>query len=126
MASLRSIVNFVGRIKCNGRVLKDPHEIKDEVVRFFLRTLRREILEPGLIWMHTLPRDFLKELLLDGKRVRRRGGGQDCNDNKAPGPDSFNFAFIKAGWEFLKGDSLPMSSEFHRRIKANREMNATF
>ena len=46
--------------------------------------------------------------------------------DKAPGPDGFNFAFIKAGWEFLKEDLSVMLSEFYRRVRINREMNATF
>jgi hypothetical protein len=27
-----------------------------------------------------------------------------CDRNKSPGPDRFNFAFIKKCWELLKGE----------------------
>ena len=50
----------------------------------------------------------------------------ECDGDKAPGPDGFNFSFIKAGWEFLKEDFSAMLSEFHRRGRINREMNVTF
>lgn len=46
--------------------------------------------------------------------------------DKAPAPYGFNFAFIKAGWEFLKEDLSVMLFEFYRRVRINREMNATF
>ena len=27
---------------------------------------------------------------------------KECDGDKAPSPDGFDFSFIKAGWEFLK------------------------
>jgi hypothetical protein len=36
-----------------------------------------------------------------------------CDGNKSPGPDGFNFAFIKKCWELLKGEIRVMFDQFH-------------
>lgn len=50
----------------------------------------------------------------------------ECGSDKAPGPDGFNFAFLKAGWVFLKKDLMEMFKEFHARDRLNKAINATF
>ncbi|MCH99194.1 LINE-1 reverse transcriptase like, partial [Trifolium medium] len=36
-----------------------------------------------------------------------------CDGNKSPGPDGFNFAFLKKFWGMLKGDIRIMFDQFH-------------
>lgn len=50
----------------------------------------------------------------------------ECDGDKAPGPDGFNFSFIKAGWYFPKKYFYEMFSKFHRRDRVNKELYATF
>lgn len=50
----------------------------------------------------------------------------DCDGDKAPGPDGFNFAFVRASWSFLEDDFCQLFQEFHHRGKLNKELNATF
>lgn len=50
----------------------------------------------------------------------------DCARDEAPGPNGFNFSFIKAGWGFLRQDFCDMLSEFHRRGRLHKAINATF
>jgi hypothetical protein len=38
---------------------------------------------------------------------------KECDGNKSPGPDGFNFAFIKATWSIIKGDIRIMFDQFH-------------
>lgn len=49
-----------------------------------------------------------------------------CNSNKAPGPDGFNFSFVKKSWEFMKSVILQFFSEFHANAKLTKGINATF
>lgn len=49
----------------------------------------------------------------------------DCVGDRAPGLDSYNFSFLKAGSDFLKVDFCKMHSEFHNRGRLNKELNAT-
>jgi hypothetical protein len=36
--------------------------------------------------------------------------------NKSPGPNDFNFAFVKKFWELLKGDIRIMFEQFHGNV----------
>jgi hypothetical protein len=36
-----------------------------------------------------------------------------CDGSKSPGPDGFNFAFIKEFWDLLKGEIRIMFDQFH-------------
>jgi hypothetical protein len=38
---------------------------------------------------------------------------KQSDGNKSPGPDGFNFAFVKKFWELLKGDVRVMFDQFH-------------
>lgn len=126
---MRSRVNFVGRIKCDGRILKDPQEIKDEVAHFYEELYKGDngtrpklggisfpLISSKACWL--LEREFKEE--------KARIALEECDGDKALGSDNFNSVFIKAGWEFHKEDFVAMLSEFHRRDKINREMKATF
>lgn len=128
IASLRRRINFVGRIRKGNRILEIPQEVMEEVARFF-ETLymddfgARPKLE-GLFFpsisledRSLLERAFEEEVL----RALEEYGG-----DKAPGPDGFNFSFIKARWGFLKEDFKSMLSEFHLRGRIIKVMNATF
>lgn len=49
-----------------------------------------------------------------------------CESSRSPGPDGFNFKFIKTCWEVIKGDILKMLDEFHRNGKLVRGLNSSF
>jgi hypothetical protein len=38
---------------------------------------------------------------------------KDCDGNKCPGPDGFNFAFVKNCWDIIKGEIRIMFDQFH-------------
>ncbi|MCI39552.1 transposon TX1 putative protein, partial [Trifolium medium] len=38
---------------------------------------------------------------------------KESDGNKIPGPDGFNFAFVKKFWEMLKGEIRVMFDQFH-------------
>ncbi|GLT46628.1 hypothetical protein SLA2020_203720 [Shorea laevis] len=50
----------------------------------------------------------------------------DCDSNKSPGPDGFNFNFIKQMWPVLKEDICEFMAEFHATGKMARGSNASF
>lgn len=45
-----------------------------------------------------------------------------CGGDEAPRTNGFNYAFIKASWDFLKEDFRKMLSEFHHKGKLRRLM----
>ncbi|GLT87927.1 hypothetical protein SLE2022_059780 [Rubroshorea leprosula] len=50
----------------------------------------------------------------------------DCESSKAPGPDGFNFKFIKSEWETIKGDVIGFLEEFQRNGKLVKGLNSSF
>ncbi|PNX74904.1 cysteine-rich receptor-like protein kinase, partial [Trifolium pratense] len=46
--------------------------------------------------------------------------------NKCPGPDGFNFNFIKACWEIIKGDIMAFLTEFHISAHLPKAFTASF
>lgn len=51
---------------------------------------------------------------------------KDCNNLKVPGPDGFNFSFVKKSWSFKEKDMLRFFSEFYANEKLARGLNSTF
>lgn len=50
----------------------------------------------------------------------------ECGSSKSPGPDGFNFKFIKALWDLLKEVICSMVEEFHENGKFPKGSNASF
>lgn len=51
---------------------------------------------------------------------------KDCNSLKAPGPDGFNFSFVKKGWDFMKDLLLQFFAEFHENGKLIQRYKLNF
>lgn len=49
-----------------------------------------------------------------------------CDGNKSPGPDGYNFGFIKEFWELLKDDLKSLLDEFHATGRWPRGTNSSF
>ncbi|GKV45963.1 hypothetical protein SLEP1_g52987 [Rubroshorea leprosula] len=50
----------------------------------------------------------------------------DCESSKAPGPNGFNFKFIKSEWETIKGDVIEFLHEFQKNGKLVKGLNTSF
>jgi len=49
-----------------------------------------------------------------------------CEGSKSPGPDGFNFSFIRKSWEFIKDDISAAMALFHRTGIIPKGCNASF
>ncbi|GKV32990.1 hypothetical protein SLEP1_g41549 [Rubroshorea leprosula] len=49
-----------------------------------------------------------------------------CGSSKAPGPDGFNFKFIREMWETIKSSVMGFIDDFHRNGKLDRGVNSSF
>ncbi|GJY40543.1 cysteine-rich receptor-like protein kinase [Tanacetum coccineum] len=54
------------------------------------------------------------------------GAIKSCGSSKAPGPNGFNFKFIKRYWEILKGDLMAAIDWFWENGEISRGCNASF
>ncbi|GKV29753.1 hypothetical protein SLEP1_g38652 [Rubroshorea leprosula] len=50
----------------------------------------------------------------------------ECESSKSPGPDGFNFKFVKVMWEDIKSDVVEFVQEFHEHGKIAKGSNASF
>ncbi|GKV32613.1 hypothetical protein SLEP1_g41207 [Rubroshorea leprosula] len=53
-------------------------------------------------------------------------GLKDCDGSKAPGPDGFNFNFIKFAWSTVKDDFVSFLMDFHRNGRLVNGLNSSF
>lgn len=51
---------------------------------------------------------------------------KDCNSLKAPGPDGFNFSFVKKAWNIMKSDVRAFFEEFYEHANLAIGINSTF
>lgn len=51
---------------------------------------------------------------------------ENCDNSKRPGPNGFNYSFIKQYWHVIKVDFMKMLQEFHSNGKLVRGFNPSF
>jgi hypothetical protein len=51
---------------------------------------------------------------------------EDADGNKSPGPDGFNFAFLKGVWEVVGGDVMAFMDEFHEKESLPKALSSYF
>lgn len=128
MENMRRI-NHIGSLRRGGKVTDKPKDIKEEVATLFESLYKREnfpqlkldgVLFPSI----SVETQSWLERVFDVAEVE--SAPTECRNDEAPGPNGFNFAFIKAGWEFLKINFMAMIMEFHSRGRLNTAINMTF
>ncbi|GJX92002.1 putative RNA-directed DNA polymerase [Tanacetum coccineum] len=111
---------LVDRVWC-----EEPNSIKKEMVRHY-KTLFSEgericcdrIIKISCEEVNRVESDF------DEKEVWQEIGG--CGGDKAPGPDGFNFKFIRKFWDIIKADIVRAVKWFGDRMEISRGCNASF
>ncbi|GKV30558.1 hypothetical protein SLEP1_g39359 [Rubroshorea leprosula] len=117
IANGRKACNGIVGLLCDGQWVEEPKLVKkaavDYVQKLFSRgswnhpkpsgIIFKQISEEMKVW---LERPFSIEEIEDGLK--------SCEGNKAPGPDGYNFNFIKFAWNSLKEDFVSFFGEFHQ------------
>ncbi|PSS08274.1 Endonuclease [Actinidia chinensis var. chinensis] len=128
-AAARYWKNFIGSVEVEGTWLEEPLDIKTASVNFFSKLFNEEEwqrpkLEGDLLLsldedaIDSLESPFLEEEVVQAVK--------ECDNLKAPGPDGFNFSFVKKAWSILKNDCLLLFKEFHSKGRLVKGLNATF
>ncbi|GJX67803.1 hypothetical protein Tco_0303530 [Tanacetum coccineum] len=110
----------------NGLWCEDPNLIKSEVVRhyktlFSERTSIRPIFccdrveKISVDDAFLVEKDFTEEEILEVVRA--------CGGDKAPGPDGFNFKYIRKFWDILKVDLVSAIKWFGDNMDISRGCN---
>lgn len=126
----RRKMNSVRGLHIQGSWVEDTTVVKNEIKRFFEKRFMEEenqckISFEGLDFntLNELQAAKLVEIFFE-EEIKE--AVWDCEGNKCPGPDGYNFSFIKACWGSLKEDVCRMMREFHANGVIPRGGNASF
>lgn len=129
LANIRRRKNQLEQIIIDGAAIEKPNEIKDEAVNYFQNIFKEEF--PHRPTFDNLNFRKLSEedsiaLIAPCSREEIDEAVNSCDGQKAPGPDGFNFSFIKSSWEIIKEDIYAMVEEFWMSSRLPRGCNSTF
>lgn len=129
MASIRQRKNLIEHLKMGDNIIDDPDQLKCEATAFFSKIFKEENhLRPTLENLDFRQLDPQQSLSLTAPFSRDEidAAVNSCDSNKSPGPDGFNFKFIKSSWETIKEDIYSMVEEFYSSSSLPRGSNNTF
>lgn len=105
-------------------------DVKKGVSEYFRAHFRKEgVVRPSLT------HDFFSKKILDSDNAMLIAPFSEqevieainnCDSGKSPGPDGFNFRFLKEFWPAFKEDFLNLMHEFYENGKLVRGLNSSF
>ncbi|GKV23593.1 hypothetical protein SLEP1_g33302 [Rubroshorea leprosula] len=121
--------NEINCIQISGEQHTGAKEIKKEVAKYFEDLFteekwKRPKLE-GIIFKQISGADN-ETLTTPFAEKEIKEAIWECGSSKAPGPDGFNFRFIKEMWEDIKVDIINFVQEFYKTGRTARGSNASF
>ncbi|CAL5388524.1 unnamed protein product [Camellia sinensis] len=129
MASNRQRKNLLDSVQADGVVVEDPSMVKQVVVNYFKRVFaeswksRPKLAGP----LSSISSVDSKEVLeAEFTEAEIWAAIQDCDGNKAPGPDGFNLYCIQKCWSLMKGEFIQLFQELHRNGKLAKGVNSSF
>ncbi|GKV45295.1 hypothetical protein SLEP1_g52400 [Rubroshorea leprosula] len=125
----RRAQNAISGILGDEGWIEEPELIKAEAVKYFSELFHKEqwsrpvmggiqFRKISAAQKEWLERPFSIEEIEEGLR--------SCDGSKAPGPDGFNFNFIKFAWNTLKDDFVNFLMEFHQHGRLVKGLNSSF
>ncbi|KAL5142373.1 Cleavage and polyadenylation specificity factor subunit 2 [Glycine soja] len=108
--------NSIQGILIEGRWVQQPEEVKAEAVKFFLmRFSEQNCYRPTLdgVQFPSLSHSQRQDLILPFTDEELKEAVWSCGGDKCPGPDGFNFNFIKHFWGVMKPEFRRFVDEFH-------------
>lgn len=109
---------------------EDPRKIKESVKNHFENQFRSK----QRIKV-TLPSDLTNKKIKSEEKdwlIRKFSENEvkeavwECDSDKSPGPDGFNFHFVKASWDIINYDLLKVLEEFHSNGRFIKGSNSSF
>ncbi|GKV13309.1 hypothetical protein SLEP1_g24337 [Rubroshorea leprosula] len=129
IANGRKAQNLISGLWCDGVWVEDPIQVKKEVVNYFSK------LYQGDLWNRPKPQGInFKQISTEDKQWLERPfsieeieeGLRSCEGSKAPGPDGYNFSFLKFAWNSLKENFMSFFKDFHRNGRLVSGLNSSF
>lgn len=126
---LRSNNNSIRALQVDGGWVQTPEEIRGAVVEYFGRQVATTHWErPKLdgVAFDMLSEDDNRGLIAPFTLEEIEKVVKDSDGNKSPGPDGFNFAFIKEFWHLIKHEVRIMFDQFYANEKLLRSFLSYF
>ena len=80
----------------------------------------------GSVEFRSLPLEVSRNMVVSFTEEEVKNAVWECGGSKSPGPDGFNFNFIKSCWEVLKADVMAAVQLFHTTGSLPKGCNASF
>ena len=128
-ASLRRSRNNISSILLQDRKIEDPSIIKDEAVKYFKNLFNEDFKERPTfsnLGFKKLSDSQASIITAPFSTTEIDEAVASCNPSKSPGPDGFNFKFIKASWELIKHDFYAIIQEFWHTGALPKGSNVAF
>ncbi|GKV16979.1 hypothetical protein SLEP1_g27539 [Rubroshorea leprosula] len=116
-------------IQIKGVQTRDVNKMKEEIACYFEDLYAEEKrVRPRLdgLGFKQLTREDNDTLISPFSEDEIKVAVGECNSSKAPGPDGFNFRFVKSEWDVIKDDVVRFLQEFQANGKLVRGLNASF
>lgn len=115
LASIRKRKNTIFSLCINGSNISDPAGLQKEATKYF-QSIFKEDYPSRPLFENLVTKSLSSQqsaLLIEPfSTMEIDDAVSSCNAQKAPGPDGFNFSFIKASWETIKTDFYKMVQVF--------------
>ncbi|GKV53163.1 hypothetical protein SLEP1_g59701 [Rubroshorea leprosula] len=121
--------NEINSIQINGEQHTGVMEIKEKVAEYFQDLFIEEKWQrPKLdgISFNQISQDDNEILIAKFSEEEIKEAIWNCDSSKAPGPDGFNFRFVKTMWEDIKSDIVDFVQEFYSNGRLVKGSNASF
>ena len=129
IASSRKRRNRITSLSANGTVIENFVGIQKEAVSFFKKKFQEDYSSRPIFTglnFRTLSEEQAASLIAPFSRLEIDNAVESCDAQKAPGPDGFNFRFIKAAWEVIKFDIYSIIDEFASSSRLPKGSNVAF
>ena len=107
IASNKRRKNSISSIEIEGQAVEDPYLIKKEATVFFKGIFKEEHNNRPTfenLNFTQVTQEQASQLILPFSCEEIDSAVASCDSDKAPGPDGFNFKFIKSAWDIVKHD----------------------
>ncbi|GKV05619.1 hypothetical protein SLEP1_g17606 [Rubroshorea leprosula] len=119
----------INSVQVNGAQIAEARQMKEEISSFFEQLYKEEKQErprlDGVVFQQ-ISQDDNEILIAPFSEEEIKEAIRDCDSSKAPGPDGFNFKFVKDQWEVIKADVIQFLQEFQGKSKLVKGLNTSF
>ncbi|GKV44689.1 hypothetical protein SLEP1_g51849 [Rubroshorea leprosula] len=121
--------NEMSSIQINGNQIVEPNRMKEEIASFFEKMFTEEWRErPTLegVQFNQISMEQNVSLIAPFSESEIKAAIWECECSKAPGPDGFNFGFVKSEWDTIKEEVIEFIHEFQKNSKLVKGLNTSF